>query len=940
MNKTQSKTTFRTLLAFIAVIMLAFVLAFSTACGNQTSATDSTDGTSSSSEETAETDKQTLNNGDFEFYTNSKTSYPYNSTTTKWRKTTDSDVKSAPTATVTSGIIDTATEAFASLSDTNKPKDAEGNVVNPGTPLSTADDKTEVKEEGTKILMIHNKVSTDKQGTAQYFTSSTTLTLSAGDYAVISVYVKTMNLASLQGGKNYGAYIKVNNTISSSIQPTVIKNIDTAGEWKNYKIYLKPSDTAKTSFTVALGLGMGDSVNKAELCEGFAFFDNVEYTVIDKEEFENAQADFNASLYGADSAITEDVDAFTVNVANNLDTSVVKVDFSKATETLDIRNSDADYNGEYNDVNPNAAGNAVAQYPAGYTVDAIGETVPANSIYMDFTGKNVGSSFSYESAKRTLNKGEYEKISFKAKVSAIASSKKATVVLLDGEKESSASFSDFTTDGEYATYNFYVTSEYDGMTYSLKFSFGPTALTEDSDVKDLPVGSAVFTDFTLTTLTEKEYNEANTSDVNAVKATLKGEYLNSSESEEEKTEDEYEDIQENYIFGVANSDYTTIANGYVDFEKMTSSSYKKVGNAKTIGLVNSKYAEKYTDFLTASAIAGLTGLEETVDTDHVQPLFIVNENGAAGVRAATVNVTAGTTYYFTVKVKAFDGAKAYIYIIDMNSADATEGENGQLVYKVEDFKVTDNTLGDAKNDTLYTEVGENNGFDYVTVTFYVRVKNDASLAMEFWNGARNGEDNNSGVVFFDGYVSGTSEYATYEDLAAEYKNADQEFETYVYNQGVVYSYTDYEKGEKATDDEGKEISEVADDYVVYAENKDKTIKFYRYDVLSVYNTVEKESEEETSSEESSTEESAEVDNSIGNIGWLEVTSIVIAVALIAALVAIFIRKGVEKNKKKKAKTQSYYVGYNKNTRKTPSNSAIQAPDDDGKAYDYDNPENN
>ena len=947
MNKTQSKTKFRTPIVWIAMLMLAFVLAFFTACGNQTSASDSSTNSSTSDEsETVETDKQTLNNGDFEFYTNSKTTYPYNSTTTKWRKTTDSDVKSAPTSSVTSGIIDTATEAFASLSDTNKPVDADGNVVNPGTPLSENDENTEVKEDGTKILMIHNKVTTAKQGTAQYFTSSTTLTLDAGDYAVISVYVKTMNLASIQGGKNYGAYIKVNNTVYSSIQPTVIKNINTEGEWKNYKIYLKPSDTAKTSFTVALGLGMGDSVNKAELCEGFAFFDNVEYTVIDKEEYDKAQAGFVASLYDEDSEIVESENAFTVNVAENKNVGVVKVDFSKKYETLDIKNADAYYKGEYNKVNPNAAGNKVLEYPAGYTTSAVKageEEVPANSIYMDFTAKSVGSSFSYVGASRVLNKGEYEKISFKAKVSALASSDNATVVLLDGENESSSAvFSDFTTDGEYATYNFYVTSDYDEMNYALKFSFGPTSLTEDSDIKDLPVGYAIFTDFTVTSLTEKEYDEVNTSGVNAVKATLKGDYLNSSESESaDEDEDDYEDIKENYAFGISNADYATIADTYVDFKQLTSSSYKVLGNAKAIGVVNSKYADKYGQFLSGTATAALKDLEEKAETEHVQPLFISNDNGAAGVRAANVSLTAGTTYYFTIKVKTVDDAKAYIYIIDKNSSDATENEVGQIVYKVEDFKVTDNQLGSGKEETLYTVVAGSADVDYTTVTFYVRPKYDTTLAMEFWNGARDGKDNNSGIVFFDGYSTGTSSYATYEDLAAEYKDADAQFDTYVYNQGKIYSYYDYDNDEKATDDDGNEISENAEDYVVFAENKDKTIKFYRYDVLSVYNNVEKESEEESSEEETSSEDESEAtDTTVGNIGWLQVTSIVIAVALIAALVAIFVRRGVEKNKKKKAKTQSYYVGYDKSTRRTVSKNGIQAPDDDGKDYDYDNPENN
>ena len=75
-------------------------------------------------------------------------------------------------------------------------------------------------------------------------------------------------------------------------------------------------------------------------------------------------------------------------------------------------------------------------------------------------------------------------------------------------------------------------------------------------------------------------------------------------------------------------------------------------------------------------------------------------------------------------------------------------------------------------------------------------------------------------------------------------------------------------------------------------------------------------------------------------GWLQVTSIILALVLVLALIAVVVRKSTEGKNKKRKNTERYYQGYNKN--KFSRNNDVAVPDEEDKAkdYDYDNPENN
>ena len=294
--KKVTKFNFKTLLVLFLSIALCLSTALSVACDDNDSSSSSPSNSSSSVEDTNPTDAQTLKNGDFEFSTFTKEAKDFPvGTSINWIRSNDSIVSSAVSSSYSSGIIDTETKAYDAIKESKKlPED------NPGTPFKVMSDEEkaefadlenyEANEDGkpangTKILMIHNEVkNADIKGTAQKFTSSTSLSLGRHEVAKLSIWVKTVDLESsfYTDTKEFGAYIAIQNTIGSvSKAPAVIKNINTNGEWVKYTIYLQPSDFATSSFKVVLGLGFGSKELKDEYVQGYAFFDNASFELVD-----------------------------------------------------------------------------------------------------------------------------------------------------------------------------------------------------------------------------------------------------------------------------------------------------------------------------------------------------------------------------------------------------------------------------------------------------------------------------------------------------------------------------------------------------------------------------------------------------------------------------------------------------------------------------------
>lgn len=149
-------------------------------------------------------------------------------------------------------------------------------IANPGT----HDNSTE----NTKVLMIHNEYSTtnyEKFGTAQKFTSSSKVTVSAGTSAKFSVWVKTSNLemvdtqGNVQEALDRGAYIEITNSLGgTSLDPVRVENIQ-ANDWTKYEFVLKGSEYADATFTIVLGLGQSGGDDRFAYVNGYAFFDDI-----------------------------------------------------------------------------------------------------------------------------------------------------------------------------------------------------------------------------------------------------------------------------------------------------------------------------------------------------------------------------------------------------------------------------------------------------------------------------------------------------------------------------------------------------------------------------------------------------------------------------------------------------------------------------------------
>ena len=931
MTKLSKKFNFKAFLTLLTVFTLSFVLALSTACS---SGNDSSSGSSSSSSaDDTPKDEQTIKNGDFEFNTTEDTKFPYSSSI-KWSRSYDGSSTGSY-----GGIIDVSAAAYEKLAEANIPKDGETSF-NPGTPLTEDDADTEANEAGTKILMLRND-SADK-GAAQYYTSSTSVTLNKEEYARISVWVNTYGV-TVPLGYEGGAYIKVKTGVDDEA-PLLIKNINTGStvgengsKWVKYTIYVAPSVTAQTKLTVVVGFGSGSSANENRV-NGFAYFDNVEYKVVDEEDYKAAvnSADEKVSYYAADNTIQKDT--LTLDAANDGANKTVSLSLAKGLTSADEKvevGGDTSFNKINFATGPKNNDNGTA----GYTREekTIGEESFSDAVYMDFTSIKNSASYTtgeftvkkakYTDGKKDDDNGNYVAFSFLAKVKTKSSATtNASVQIIERTivgKDSSGdpvygenvtgSFASFTTEGEYKRYTFYLTTNYEeNLTFRVRFNFGPTnekgALPE---VSALPQGYAVFTDFSFTSVTKDEYTDADST--NSTKVALLGDHV------ADHVEDADDETTDSYSFRLSKADEFDLANAPVSLRQTIDKtlSVLKSGEGATAGVVNSKY----------SYAATFRGLNEALsvlkssiqgDNKNVQPLFVNNtiESEELLLGGNTVTVTANTVYKFSVKVRVISG-KAFVRLFEVAGVDGTD----EVV-----------TL---KNYSANTEVTTEtfkfkDGYAYIQ---YIIKAGDKDKNIRIEMGV-----NGVGSALFDTVDAGSS--ASYSDTesfqsaedyrdykfgaAIEEKIGDEENKVYYYAKKSDFG----DLSKRIKDDDGNYKFVVKDPVKVIAfgtpDNGDatyenSTVKYFRFDTDSMKYEIETSSSDGDSSSDSSSSSSSNsssASETVGNYAWLQIVSIIIAAVIIVALVAVIVRKALEGRKSKKAKTKAYYGGYNQKTAKT------------------------
>lgn len=331
-------------LVLTLVMLLSFCSFLFTACSKSNSSDDDDDSS------VQKTDTQTFANADFEFFNDNSETYLIATPDSWTSSTVSNDSGISSSSSIAkSGIVDTSIdwkqfvqafddyEYYSSLDDddealedaeyykdiddnydipgwdlakakktgndsedtdpTTEEITAESTALNPGTHWSDASDKADLDEKnGTHVLMLHNYRSNGKTTATKY--TSASITLSAGTAASFSVWVKTAGLTYNNGTSvngNRGAFIEVSTTVGSTEKSNlVVRNIDTSdvqdnNGWEQYTFYVKASQYAATSFTVSLGLGRqteSTSANEYEYVQGYAFFDDLQYSMMTAQQFD------------------------------------------------------------------------------------------------------------------------------------------------------------------------------------------------------------------------------------------------------------------------------------------------------------------------------------------------------------------------------------------------------------------------------------------------------------------------------------------------------------------------------------------------------------------------------------------------------------------------------------------------------------------------------
>lgn len=286
----------RLLFLTLAILLIASLFLFA-AC-NKNSGTDGDEnGTADEETEEEEIDEsQIIKNGRFDLYNDTTaTSFPV--TPRDWSYSADSYAgANAPIISgdyIRYGVISVKDEFYDEDPSKFKTSNMKNTLANPGT-INKID-------ENDKILMLENL----KPTAAKY--KSSTITIPANSYAIISVYVKT-SLFKADGNilgrselaEGQGANIAVTGGVD---KPIILTGIETSGYenngWKKYEFIIESSSISSKSINLELGLGTGSPENTIGYTEGFAFFANAEMKFIPKNDFntKNSAGDVNLKKF-------------------------------------------------------------------------------------------------------------------------------------------------------------------------------------------------------------------------------------------------------------------------------------------------------------------------------------------------------------------------------------------------------------------------------------------------------------------------------------------------------------------------------------------------------------------------------------------------------------------------------------------------------------------
>ncbi len=764
--KTSIKNRKKQLLALcLSVMMMSSFTAFA-ACKDNVA--DSSSSSSSSSSTNNEKDESLILNGGFETFNTNDGKNLIGTSATGWSRSVDSATTgSAPSSTAASGIIDTSADSWKALTtsnvdvsnlsveqakaqwdnfttkdkldyyaawkENNKDKTISKelsfyesfNIDNEDLPTCANPGTHDGDEDDTNVLMIHNQYpevdssSTYKNsGTAQKYSSSSTVTVKLGTSVEFSVWVKTSDLTSsssageAQEAVAKGAYISISHSVGGKEMTAFeVKNINTADEednngWVQYSFYLRGSSYTDTTFSIVLGLGKGGKTDKLEYVNGYAFFDDIECNVISNEDYatkaeglktvgfksedkdktvdayENSlDTKFAMDFYSAFTAdefltvseenaitvkaTTETSNGKTYTAANGVDGTVVYngLGFDTANDKTQVFENAAALN--------DASNKYLQKAYEKYFKDV--EFLNGEKLLMLLSAD--GAAYTATSAKNyTVKAGEYFALSFYVKTSDMNGFTGAGITLHDGNNKVSISSIDTTTIEKVAigenedVYQGWQKCLFaventtdDDQTFSLSFNYGPTTVISTTK-SQYYAGFAAFAKFETLTMSAAEY-ESVAEGTYAKKVSLAA--------------DTTEATGDSGFDSVLASDASTIKTNFADpktfkgvynntawVSDADSTAYNNNDNA---GLLNKKYEEAYKENGILNKLGGDSWLK--VFGNATQPLVIYNaedQTNAYGFIGKPTAIAANTYKTISLRVKVSAGATANVYLVDMD----------------------------------------------------------------------------------------------------------------------------------------------------------------------------------------------------------------------------------------------------------------------------------
>ncbi len=553
----------------------------------------------------------------------------------------------------------------------------------------------------TNVLMIHNTYS-DAWGTAQKYTSSSTITLQPGTTAKFSVWVKTTNLTygTVSGESqpvvaDRGAYIGVTNTIGDkTLEQVQVKNI-ISDEWRQYTFYLTASDYVESSFNLVLGLGQGGG-NKWEYVDGYAFFDDVECSVYDSKDIDVSSANETLTVGMSDDekklyADQHDYATFKTFHIDHSNTSLL----SSLNPSFDVKQTEEEKNGMvftsgidgtedlalsgvYNKTQflaiqdekvAHFAEEELTKYPfdnakflalvsksgAPYTADLQTTfTIESDSyVFLSFWLKtsDLSGGFTGVGVNLICDKGQDTEETFTIFNNVTSdAAPEIEVDLPNGEKEEDL------FDGWQRCCLLIKNESDDARNYQLSFTYGPTAIatTTKDGYRD---GIALFANFQKAELNKEQFEYVVASNFVYVLDLSSGNVKTSAEFDSpasvptDAIETQFANLK-NYTGVYGGSNYVVWGG-----DSCAKNDYEYAG------LINSDYASAYAT--TYAQNPGLTTAISDVLSTAKQPLLIYNnEDLSYGYFGAKQTIAVNSYATVAVRVKASAGAIANIYLIE------------------------------------------------------------------------------------------------------------------------------------------------------------------------------------------------------------------------------------------------------------------------------------